>query len=433
MNRLPRLARWARLAGALLFASMWCRDAAAQLPNPFNWSDAKESCGRLQTGRSVWEDAVQCTLNVFSSAHEELHPILTSVAPGGSFAGGGTYKFDKNGNTYSSTFTGVAAVSVNQFWVVEARYDWRSTGVDFMHPDAPQRRAALYGRHRSMPAIAFYGLGASPARTDPAAFAEGETTVGGSLWQPVHPSVTLIGVSDYLQIATGEPSGTGVVPIDRVFAAPEITGFGRTDRYVRLGGAFDVHSSTLGQGPIDPGHLTVTYERYADVAVQQASFNRIAAAAIVDRQITSAQVDQRTGRLNVQKWFNGSEWYAAARVSHAWAAGGDAVPIALQETLGGTTIDGRDTLGGYADYRFRGLNNVLVQAAVTENVRGPIGLFVFGEAGQVGQRMQDIAWGRLRGDGGVGFAIQAGRVTILRAFVAVGENARFDIKLAQTF
>jgi hypothetical protein len=58
---------------------------------------------------------------------------------------------------------------------------------------------------------------------------------------------------------------------------------------------------------------------------------------------------------------------------------------------------------------------------------------LFTDAGQAAQTFTKLTSGAVHADGGAGMAFQAGRTTLLRAFVAYGDRARFDVKLAQSF
>jgi hypothetical protein len=58
-------------------------------------------------------------------------------------------------------------------------------------------------------------------------------------------------------------------------------------------------------------------------------------------------------------------------------------PFYFQPTLGGTDIDGVDTLCGLVDYRLRAPDRILLQAEFYHNIQGPIGIYGFYDLGKV--------------------------------------------------
>jgi len=61
------------------------------------------------------------------------------------------------------------------------------------------------------------------------------------------------------------------------------------------------------------------------------------------------------------------------RLTISSTRGSNVVPFYLQETLGGSDIDGFAALGGFADYRFRAPDLAVIQVEYDHRVWGPLG------------------------------------------------------------
>jgi hypothetical protein len=100
--------------------------------------------------------------------------------------------------------------------------------------------------------------------------------------------------------------------------------------------------------------------------------------------------------------------------------GGNQVPFYLQPTLGGTDIDSRVTLRGYDNYRFRAPDLALVQFEYGVPVYDPIGVFVFYDAGTVGNLVSDLSVTRFRQDAGFGLSVRLRGQMVAQTYYAFG-------------
>jgi hypothetical protein len=109
-----------------------------------------------------------------------------------------------------------------------------------------------------------------------------------------------------------------------------------------------------------------------------------------------------------------------ARVDFAFTGAGSAVPFYLQSTLGGTDLQGEDTLRGYADYRFRAPNRMFSQLEYRHPLWGPIGFLAFYDVGKIGLKPSDLSIDYLRHDWGVGLFARIGGREIARIYLGFG-------------
>jgi hypothetical protein len=123
-----------------------------------------------------------------------------------------------------------------------------------------------------------------------------------------------------------------------------------------------------------------------------------------------------------------------AMVTASYTSAGSSVPFYFDQTLGGTDINGNDTLRAFGTYRFRGPNSVLFQAEYRHPLWGPVGLFSFYDTGKVALLRSDLSLDHLRHDTGVGLYFYAGNHEIARVYMGFGgEVSRPGFKFANSF
>jgi hypothetical protein len=92
----------------------------------------------------------------------------------------------------------------------------------------------------------------------------------------------------------------------------------------------------------------------------------------------------------------------------------------MQPTIGGSDIDSRLSLRGFADYRFRAQDATFLQVEYGIPVYGPIGALLFYDAGNVGQTLSGLSFAHLREDGGAGGTLRFGGSIVAQAYLAMG-------------
>jgi len=95
-------------------------------------------------------------------------------------------------------------------------------------------------------------------------------------------------------------------------------------------------------------------------------------------------------------------------MNQSFASAGHVVPFYFQPTLGGSDIDGNPALPSYQDYRFRGPNDLLLQAAFEHSIYGPLGFTAMLDEGKVALQRSDLDFTHLRHSYSVGLTLRAG-------------------------
>jgi hypothetical protein len=115
----------------------------------------------------------------------------------------------------------------------------------------------------------------------------------------------------------------------------------------------------------------------------------------------------------------------------SYTSGNQTVPFYLQPTLGGTDINGVDTLRGLVDYRLRAPNRILLQVEYYHNILGPIGIYGFYDEGKVALTPGDLNLTSLRHDLGVGVYFKVQNKIVIRGYIGfgAGEGSHPNFKL----
>ncbi|HEV2576097.1 MAG TPA: hypothetical protein VGU25_02695 [Acidobacteriaceae bacterium] len=111
------------------------------------------------------------------------------------------------------------------------------------------------------------------------------------------------------------------------------------------------------------------------------------------------------------------------------------VPFYLQPTLGGSDIDNNVTLRGWDNYRFRGRDAALLQFESNFVAWDPFGVYLFYDAGGVGQNAGDLSLAHLRQDAGAGASLRIQGSIVAQTYYAwgAGHGGRWGYNFAKVF
>lgn len=189
----------------------------------------------------------------------------------------------------------------------------------------------------------------------------------------------------------------------------------------------DVHTGTNTTQTWQRTKVRSTYEHFTDLDAGTYSFDRMTGFAT-----TSFDIRKSIQSMTLPTWKNAlCESVAGGEcslgqltfnglVTASYVGTGKVVPFYFQPTLGGTDIEGFDTLRGYLDFRFRAPNRVLLQAQFDHHVWAFVGVYGFYDMGKVAINPGDLGLSHLRHDIGVGASIKVQNKIVLRAFVGFG-------------
>jgi hypothetical protein len=291
-------------------------------------------------------------------------------------------------------WTSAGAVSLNRFKVLE-------TAIDVPPFSTDRVRVVATARWDDAPELHFFGLGMDAPSTSDATYGLRSTDVGGDV-RVRGPRHLSYGVS--LKYARVDPiDGTGDAPT----AGPTVASdWVHSAAYVEV----DTRQS--------PGYTTsgtLYHLAVHDYAGQRGapSFRR-----------TEIDVRQFVPILH-------GNWIVAlqARAELTAVPDGQAVPFFMLPYLGG-----RDSLPGFADYRFTDRDALLLRSELRWTPSPVVDMAAFVDAGSVAARVGALELGDMRHSWGLGARIHGSTVTALRLQVAHSvEGWRYNIAQGVTF
>ena len=368
-----------------------------------------------------------CAIDLLSD--DPIHPVLESVAPRSGFGGGLSAGWDFSQGANQNALFVRALVSANLFWATSAEY---SIAPRLRHRGpgrtADRPRFDFHTLFWDLPSLAYYGAGPT-APHQQAVFGMREFVGGGDASFPVTDWARLGGRVEFRHpwISDGAlaPTTPGLVsqPSFMRYAALVQLHTPSLRPYTALATLEYSIYEALGAGPYSFGRFTTNLE-WSRALIHATRADTAASPSLVDRIFCHAAkvslCDFGTitvrGRLTISNTF-----------AHS------VVPFYYQPTLGGTDLDGFDTLRGFDDYRFRAPDDWLAQAEYSHPIWGPIGLLLFYDAGKVALGTSQLNFATVRQDFGLGATLTVVSRVVLRAYIAFGsgEGTASAIKLAQ--
>jgi hypothetical protein len=428
----------------VLIVAVWATPCVAQdhpggmlgIETPW-WPQIRRDCppaindkspeGKPITHTERAEEVETCLIDLLSD--DPIHPVLESVAPRSGTAAGLSGGWDFSHGTDQISAAARALVSVNGFWVVDAKYTLapRIKRGGPTHTIA-RPRIDFYSRYWDLPSLAYYGLGpASPHIAIPFKFQELITGADASF-----PAFDWLQLGTRVEFRRPQVEASGV--------APTIPGVTVPASFIRYSAIAHLHSPAI---PPYTAAATLDYSVYEDVGEGPLSFGQFTTRLIVTHPIThNIRTDSGATRSLIDRVFCHAAKVTACdygtitfkgqlTLSNTFDHSG--IPFYYQPTLGGTDLDGFDTLRGFDDYRFRAPDDWLAQVEYSHVIWGPLGLLLFYDAGKVALGTSQMNFAEVRQDFGVGATLTMVSRMVLRAYIAFGsgESTSTAVKLAQ--
>jgi len=410
----------------------------------------KQACGNHRpSGRPGEHWLETCIIDFFTL--EPVHPAANSIAPitGTGFGLGLDRIFRRDNVEYLPV--GRALVSTDGSILFKGSL---SIGFpDFLHPNAgtaagddDYQNWTLRGNTQAMngrdidakPALLlhaermdlmhqhFYGVGDSTTQSQLAIYRMRQTSGGAGFTVPL-AKVLFAGISaDYIETDIKGASATGRPSITSVYT--ESTAAGLTHQP----GIFRVQpSARLVWKPVllDFIELRSSYGFYHATGNTGYSFRQFAGSLSARYKIRFSR--EHTGshysafKNAICTPLPAKECSAGSISARLFAvtsntSGANTVPFYLQPTLGGTNLQGEDTMRGFRDYRFRAPNVVGMQTEFDHHIWGPIGVLGFYDVGRVATRTSDLGFSGFHHAIGTGFYVSAANIIVFRVSVGFG-------------
>ena len=396
-----KLAHSVRIAAGLMLAagSAAAQEPAAELP--------------VTPNTKLFAKIERAIIRIHSVFGAPLHPVIGSVAPGGSWGAGIGYDAPSRGPW---SFSAKGLWTLKNYQLAEAILVYQGRRAEFEG----------YGRYRDMNRLDYFGPGPASNLFDRTTFSLKDPVVGAHGRFRVAPWLALGARVE--EMWPREGPGKRLPTIEQRFTPAQAPGLFTSSRFGRYQGSVDVQlPAAAGDGFYQGTKSRVTYAVYDQQDAELYNFRRLD----LEAQQTLAGFGAHH-RLTLSGW-----------ASTSMTDAGQEVPYFLQHTLGGITAlrsvneerigsDGtRGTLRGYRDLRFRDRNLLLVQAEYRVPVWGPIDATLFADAGKVTADRSDLDLNDLRRDFGFSVSVMKGWATAARVDVGFGsgEGTRVFVSL----
>ncbi len=271
---------------------------------------------------------------------------------------------------------------------------------------------AGFVRYEDYTQLNYYGLGNDSSAENQTDYRSRDATAGLSAGWRIG-RLGLIGRGGYLQTKILPGTSDEVPSTEQVFDDETAPGLTAAPNYWWVSGQAVWDRRDVPFNPKSGVFLAAQLARYDDSHTDSFSFTRF---GVDGRGYVSLGSPQRVLALRVL-------------YGNQNADAGASVPFYLQEFLGGS-----HTLRGYASFRFRGTDSLLLQAEYRWEAASALEFALFVDSGQVAARSSDMKLSDLRTDYGVGFRVKTWEAVVLRMDLAWSdEGTRFLFRFSQAW
>lgn len=312
----------------------------------------------------------------------KVHPFFESAYAGGGFTLGVGYL--QHVSSYN-TLDLRGSYTISGYKRIEAA---------FLAPRVFDRHGSLtvIGGWREATQVGFYGTGTSTSKADRANYQFDQPY--GSATLDFCPTRKLLLLSGGVDLSTWNqgPGGGSAPSVDEVYTPATLPGLGASPTYLHSHATIGLDSRPSPGYARYGGFYRVTFHDYRDSDTQfgfrQTDYEAVQHVPVLrDTWVLSLH-----GRLEL-----------------ANAANEQTIPFFMLPALGGGS-----SLRGFASWRFRDLNAMLLQAEWRVLANRFLDMAVFYDAGKVSARRSDLTDGPLKSDYGLGFRVHSPLATPLR-------------------
>lgn len=401
-----------------------------------SWDDARKNCAHAKDTK-VWSDIEGCAVGIY-----DLKPLglqAGSIAPGGSIALGLGLRYtimhpssrpDHVGDESDLLFR--AMYSLTNFYLMDARYDFRMPAIGQAdatnsHRFEDQIVFSVFASRVNLATQDFYGIGPNTSLSEHAVYRQLEDRAGTWVDWPILSWLAAGGGAQWLAPSIKGVSGDSFPSVAQLFGNSGAPGVVSQPYFMNYQAYVRVHTPTKARQTWNYTDTRFTYEHFTDLGAGTYTFDRISGWAS-----TSFDIRHDTSELRPPWWKNAlcepitggqcrfGKIKFTGLATASYVDSGRSVPFFFQPTLGGTDVNGLDTLRGLVDYRLRAPNRVLFQSELDHNIAGPVGIYGFYDVGKVALLPRGLELGSMRHDIGVGIYLKVEDKIVVRGFIGFG-------------
>jgi hypothetical protein len=376
-----------------------------------------------------------CATFLFNGGNPLRLSVPTSVAPGGGTALGVLFAQPLDIRDWAgSNLTIEGGSSIRSFWYgnATASFNHRKWGGDW-NTARDIFQLQIYAHGRGLPQMPLYGIGPDTARSDLTDFRERDFTAGVSVFNPLQSWLDVGGAVEYLDTKVGGDHDAGVQSIDEYYTDATAPGLSHQPGFAH----YSVFAQPKGEWSRTRIYSRVAFDYYQDPGSGVYSTRKFRADYLqkIYPETQKEATGGAGGGTRKQTKYD-SVLYIAGRFTAESAGAGKVVPFYLEETIGGSDINGVPELRGFQDYRFRGPDLFAIQTqyerrllppsapgvkpSTLRSIAGALGIMVFYDAGEVALKAGDLGFGNVRQSYGFGLTLWNGERVWFRAYVGLG-------------
>jgi hypothetical protein len=284
-------------------------------------------------------------------------------------------------------------------WQRASMFDAR---LDFHTLTTRRSFANLYAKYEDSPRMDYYGRGASSQEAERSSFRLTDFAVDVQAGFEVTPALRIGATGGGIDVRTGPGRRSGVPSTDEKFEPEQAPGIAEaTVSYGRWGAFAVVDYRDSRTGPRRGGLYGARVRQYVDRTTDRFSFPQ--------------------AEFEIQQYlpyFNGTRVIALrAATVLSWPSADQQVPVYFMPWVGGN-----DSLRGFARYRFRDNNALVLSAEHRWYVFRGLDMAVFADAGKVAARKADVDLRDLEASWGIGFRARIRDTVFMRTDFAVSRE-----------
>jgi hypothetical protein len=424
-----------------------------------DWANTKRACQDWQKAPRQYHSLEECLIDFFTL--EPLAVTAGSIGSGSGVAVGARVLKQYNPHGLETTFTAKSLYSLNSFYLMSGQYTLQLPKPKFVSGDLAPLIDVVASRV-DLRTQNFYGLGPTSTLAGLAVYREQLDTVGVDGYTPVSSWAGFGADFHYLNPRVKGVSNTSTPSVVDIYGDVGAPGSIDNASFIEAGVNFGFQKSALQTWlPWEHHSGVVEFQHYSQLGSKQHSFGQLSAMANVTVTPVVHLHEDIQQEMNRTHWQDFLCFAQVGKVCHwgtfsttglvttSYTGTTSTVPFYFQPTLGGTDVDGTETLRGLADYRLRAPNRLLIQEDFDKTLLnlnwksprgdtyglGQYGLYLFFDAGNVALNPSSLSMGNLRTDAGIGLSVAIGTKILGRIYLGfgAGEGTQFNAKLPSAF
>jgi outer membrane protein assembly factor BamA len=349
--------------------------------------------------KGLYEFKERRVMERFQAGFMGFHPMLGSMRKGSGFAFGASYDV-KDGLKAS------AQASLKGY----QKYEVLFTAPHLMNDRA---FAEVRSTYRSNPQETFFGMGNDTRSEDRANYRLEDRSVAGKIGVRVREHVNAGVQLGWIDTNVGGGTSSRWNSIEEAFDTTELPGFESQPTYLQSGVFVDVDYRDEPGNPRAGGRYVAKWSSFHDQNLGQYDFTQY-----------DVEVQQYIPFFHRRRVIA-----LRARTTLMGTAEGQKIPFYMLPTLGGS-----DDLRGFADFRFRDRNLVVVNAEYRWEAFSGLDLALFADAGEVAASTRELNLRDMKTAAGIGFRFNTAKKVFYRVDVGFSrEGTRVFMNFGHVF